>query len=87
MPAENPSGPETTIRLGNISASVFLNQAESGREFRNVVLQRSYKDTEGNRQFANSFNVADLPVVQRVTQLAQEYIERLEVLLNQEATS
>jgi hypothetical protein len=39
--AETPKSPDKSFRLGNISASVFVNIAESGRDFRSVVFQGS----------------------------------------------
>lgn len=82
MADENPKTPEKSIRLGNVSASVFLNQAESGRDFRNVVLQRSYRTDSGDLRFVNSFTAADLPVLERVLKLAQDYVEQVETLID-----
>ena len=82
MPDENPKTPEKSFRLGNVSASVFVNQAESGRDFRNVVFQRSYRTEAGERRFANSFTAADLPVLERVLRLAQEHVEQLEAVID-----
>jgi len=83
MPDETPkSSPEKSIRLGNVSASVFVNQTESGRDFRNVVFQRSYRTDSGDRRFSSSFTVADLPVLERVLKLAQEHVEQLETLID-----
>jgi len=46
--AKQPSNPpETTFRLGLVSASVFVNEIETDdgtKEIRNVNLQRRYKD-------------------------------------------
>lgn len=79
---ENPKTPEKSVRLGNISASVFLNQAESGRDFRSVVFfQLSYRTESGDRRFANSFTASDLPVLERVLKLAQEHVEELEAIV------
>ncbi len=82
MPDEIPkTAPEKSFRLGNVSASVFVNQAESGHEFRNVVFQRSYQTESGERRFANSFGAADLPVLERVLKLAQTHVEQIEAVL------
>ena len=81
MPTENPKPPEKSFRLGSVSASVFLNQSESGRDFRNVVFQRSYQTESGDRRFASSFSAADLPVLERVLKLAQEHVEQLEAIV------
>ena len=82
MSNETPQKPERSFRLGNISASVFLNQAESGRDFRSVVFQRSYRTESGNRRFVNSFTASDLPVLERVLKLAQEHVEQLQAAIN-----
>ncbi len=82
MLEDSPKDPEKSFRLGNVSASVFKNQTESGRDFRSVVLQRSYMTEGGERRFSSSFNAADLPVLQRLLQLAQEHVEQIEVLID-----
>ena len=82
MPEENPKSPEKSFRLGNVSASVFLNQTEAGRGFRSVVFQRSYRTESGDRRFSSSFNAADLPVLERVLRLAQQHVEQIEVLID-----
>jgi len=82
MPNETPRKPEKSFRLGNISASVFLNQAESGRDFRSVAFQRSYRTESGDRRFVNSFTAADRPLLERVLKLAQEHVEQLEAAIN-----
>lgn len=83
MSNENPQKPEKSFRLGNISASVFLNQAESGRDFRSVVFQRSYRTESGDRRFVNSFTASDLPVLERVLKLAQQHVEQLETVIDE----
>jgi len=69
--------PEVTYRIGNCSASVFVNEVESNgqkRKFRSVSVQRSYKDGD-ERKFTTSFGLNDLPSAMRVMQLAQQHIE------------
>jgi len=76
--------PEKTFRIGYVSASVFVNHSESGsgrdksvREFRNVQLQRSYKDgTEWKT--SNTFGLSDLPSAIRVLELALHHVEEKE---------
>jgi hypothetical protein len=77
--------PEKTFRMGLVSASVFVNEFETGdgkrktkRTRRNVVLQRSYKDGDEWKQ-TNSFGLSDMPAVIRVLQLAQGHVESQEV--------
>ena len=70
--------PETTFRLGNISASVFVNEADGGdggkRTFRSVNVQRSYRDGDDTK-YTSSFGLGDLPTAIRVLQLAQAHVE------------
>lgn len=61
--AENQ--PVKKLRAGAISVSVFKNNGK-GRNgeattFNSVVLQKRYKDKNGDWQTSNSFNVNDLP--------------------------
>ena len=72
--------PEVTYRIGNCSASVFVNETGGGkqtREFRSVSVQRSYLDGD-ERKFTGSFGLNDLPAAIRVMQLAQTHIEEKE---------
>jgi len=72
--------PETTFRLGNISASVFVNEVDGDggkRQFRSVNVQRSYRDGEETKYTA-SFSLSDLPTAIRVLQLAQAHVESKE---------
>ena len=79
--ATQPSNPpETTFRIGLVSASVFVNEIETDggpKKVRNVNLQRRYKDN-GDWKSSTSFGLSDLPLATRVLQLAQEHIERVE---------
>lgn len=72
--------PEKTFRIGFVSASVFVNDAETEngtRHFRSVNVQRSYRDGDETR-FVTSFGLAELPQAIRVLQLAQEHVEQAE---------
>ena len=72
--------PETTFRLGNVSASVFVNEVNGDggkRKFRSVNVQRSYRDGEETK-FVSSFGMSDLPSAIRVLQLAQAHVESKE---------
>ena len=79
--AKQPSNPpETTFRIGLVSASVFVNEIQTDdgpKEIRNVNLQRRYKDN-GEWKSSTSFGLSDLPLATRVLQLAQGHIERVE---------
>lgn len=72
--------PVKVFRIGYVSASVFVNDVETGngtREFHSVNVQRSYRDGDETK-FVSSFGLAELPQVNRVLQLAQNYVEDAE---------
>ena len=74
--------PEATFRLGNISASVFVQESGGSkdspkREFRSVNLQRSYRDGDETK-FVSNFTLSDLPAAIRCLQLAQKHVEERE---------
>lgn len=72
------NSPEKVFRIGFVSASVFVNEAESNaRQFRSVNVQRSYRDGDETK-FTSSFTLAELPLAIRVLQLAQERVEQAE---------
>ncbi len=69
--------PETTFRLGNVSASVFVNEVDGDgpkRKFRSVNVQRSYRDGDDTK-YTSSFGLSELPTAIRVLQLAQAHVE------------
>lgn len=72
--------PEKTFRLGNISASVFVQEGsgDNGSEFRTVQLQRSYRDGDETK-YATNFTAGDLPAAIRCLELAQSYVEEQDV--------
>lgn len=72
--------PERTFRIGFVSASVFVNEADTDggkRQFRSVNLQRAYRDGDETK-FTSSFTLAELPQAIRVLQLAQQHVEQAE---------
>ena len=74
------NSPEKMFRIGNVSASVFVNevQGEGGkRKLRNVNLQRRYKDGDEWKS-SSSFGLGDLPQAIRALQLAQQHVEAVE---------
>lgn len=68
--------PEKVIRFGAISASVFVNEIDTGsgkKTVRNVKLQRRYR--QGNEwKTSNSFTLADLPTAIAVLERAMAYV-------------
>ena len=68
--------PEKVYRLGNVSASVFVNEVETEngkRRFRNVNVQRSYKDGDEWKQ-TNSLAVGDIANAIEVLKLAYAHV-------------
>lgn len=71
------TNPEKVFRIGYVSASIFPHDVEADgnkRTIRSVSVQKRYRDGD-DWKYTASFNLAELPQVQRVIQLAQEYIE------------
>ena len=72
--------PEATFRIGNCSASVFINEIDGDggkRKVRSVNVQKSYKDGE-EWKYTSSLGLAELPAAIRVLQLAQQHVETKE---------
>ena len=72
--------PEKTFRIGYVSASVFRNTVKKDgvtRAFRNVSLQRRYKDGD-EWKHSTSFGLADLPNALECLRLALSYVAEQE---------
>lgn len=85
MANRQSNSPERTYRVGNVSASIFVNETGSGRnrrDFRSVTLQKSYLDGD-ERKYTGSLNLGDLPNAIRVLQLASNHVEREEADVTQ----
>ena len=68
------SKPETTIKLGQAQASIFVNQGDKG-PFRTVTVQRRYNDEKtGEWQSSNSYTAMQLTNAIAVMQRALDYI-------------
>lgn len=68
--------PERTFRIGSISASVFVNEVESDggkRKFRNVNVQRSYRDGDEWKQ-TSSLGLGDIPNAIEALRLAFDHV-------------
>lgn len=70
--ASSKKRPLHEIRLGNIKAAIWENQTANGTRY-GVTLQRVYRDDVG-WQSSDSFGRDDLPVVEKVCDLAYRYI-------------
>jgi len=65
--------PERIYRVGDVSASIFLQDAGNDRVFRTVSLQKSYM-SEGERQYTSSLSLAELPAAIEVLRMALSYV-------------
>jgi len=66
--------PERIFRIGDVSCSIFLQNAGEERTFRTVNLQKSYVDREGDRQYSGSLSLAELPTAIEVLRMALNYV-------------
>jgi hypothetical protein len=65
--------PTKVFRAGGISATIWENQVKIGDIEKTVyktVIDKSYKDKDGNWQKCGSFDENDLPKVKLVTKLS-----------------
>ncbi len=68
---------EKRIQVGACSASVFVNEVETSNgkaSIKNVVLQRTYKDGNGDFQNANSFGINEIPKAILALRKAYEWL-------------
>ena len=76
--------PEKVIRIGAVSASVFLNDVETEggkRKLRNVNLQRRYRDGDEWKS-SSSFGLAELPQAIAALRLAMDFVAGQEAEIN-----
>ena len=66
--------PHAKFRIGKISATVWLIEAEDRRPFYSTTIARTYKNDDGQLKESNSFGHADLPAVAKVADRAEEWI-------------
>ncbi len=78
--AEAAKGPIKVFLIDDVSASIFSREHLSNGEMRtfySVSFSRSYKDSDGKRVYAKTFNLEDLGKVVAVSQQADEFIRKL----------
>lgn len=73
--------PKKKFKCGGVTASVWENSAEVMRDgnkvmstFETIVVERTYKDKDGEWKKTNNFRKNDLPKVSLVTQKAYEFV-------------
>jgi len=65
--------PVHEVRLGKIRAAIWANSSENGTRH-NVTFSRLYRDEEGNWKDSTSFSRDDLPLIEKVADLAHFWI-------------
>jgi hypothetical protein len=73
MAEKEKKKPERIFRIGDVSASIFLQNAGDDRTFRTISLQKSYM-SEGERQYTGSLSLAELPAAIEVLRMALTYV-------------
>ena len=69
--------PERRFKVGACTAAVFANQvntADGKAVVRNAVLQRTYRDNNGDFQHTTSFRVNDIPKAVLALNKAYDYL-------------
>jgi len=66
--------PEQKFRVGGVTATIWKNKSEEGKEFATVQFDRTYKDKEDNWQTTNKLGVNDIPKAMAVLSKAYEYL-------------
>ena len=69
--------PEKKFKVGACTASVFVNEISTANGkaiIKNVVLQRTYKDKEGNFQNTTSLRIDDIPKAILALHKAYDYL-------------
>lgn len=80
----NRQKPESVIRIGHVSASIFARklerEGEPDRIVRSVNLQKRYKEGE-QAKFSSSFGLSELPQAIEVLRLALERVADAEAMI------
>lgn len=69
--------PEKKFKAGACTASIFMNEVDTevGKiELKNVCLQKTYKDKDGNFQANSTFKINDIPKAILALEKAYEYM-------------
>lgn len=67
--------PEKTFRIGNVSATIWLNETEEGRRFYSTDIVRNYRDKETDEwKSSTSYAQDELLNVGKVSERAEAWI-------------
>ena len=73
-----PQRPENEFKAGAVRASIWSNLRKTGDgnffNSRKVVLERIYKDSQGNFKTTNSLDINDIPKAMLVLQMAYKHL-------------
>ena len=69
--------PEETFRIGRLSATIWLNESQNGREYPSVDIVRNYTDKNGNWKTTSSFTHDELLSVAMLATRAEQFIAGL----------
>ena len=78
---EQKKGPVKTIRVEDVSASVWRREVQVKGEltmFYSVTFERSYRDSTGQYRYTRYFDLGDLGKVVQAAQQADEFIRSLQ---------
>ena len=73
--------PEKVFKQGSCSAAVFVNRVnKNGKtmEMRSVLLQKGYKDRDGQWKTTSSFGINELPKILLAASKAYDYLTTTE---------
>ena len=66
--------PKQQFRVGTVTATIWQNTSQGGKEFATIQFERSYKDKDDCWKKTNSLNVNDIPKAMVVLGKAYEYL-------------
>ena len=71
-----PTRPVQQFRVGSIKAAIWENQTESGTRHQ-ATFSRGYKTDDGWKD-TTSFGLSDLPILEKVANMAFDWIHQVE---------
>ena len=80
--------PEKKFKVGACSAAVFANEVKTvngNTVMKNVVLQRAYRDSNGDFQHTASFRVNDIPKAVLALNKAYDYLASEQLMSDEKA--
>jgi hypothetical protein len=69
--------PEKTFRIGRLSATIWRNDGQDGREYYSAEIVRNYTDKDGNWKTTSSFKHDELLSVAMLAERAEQFIAEM----------